>query len=168
MMKHINESIIGRRGISYQKYELITDDTKIFNDRAVYRICAIKDIPSKKVKKGDLGGWIGSYDNLDQKGDCWVADASFVGENARVYGNAEVCDGACIYGNAQIYGSAKVCNRAQIYDDAEVYGNALVCNNAQIYGSAKVCGEAKVYGSAEVYGNAYVHGKSKINYPITV
>lgn len=149
-MKHINESIIGRRGVDYhdyQKYELANEPI-LFMGHTLYRIKALKSIPSKNVKKGDLGGWVESYNNLDQKGDCWVADDAYVYSNAEVSGNAKV------YGNANVYGNAKV------FDNAEVCGNAWVYDNAQVYD------KAKVYGDAEVCGNAKVYGSAKVNYEV--
>lgn len=145
-MKHINESIIGRRGVDYhdyQKYELANEPI-LFMGHTLYRIKALKSIPSKNVKKGDLGGWVESYNNLDQKGDCWVADDAYVYSNAEVSGDAEVCGNANVYGNAKVFDNAEVCGNAWVYDNAQVY------DKAKVYGDAEVCGNAKVYGSAKV------------------
>lgn len=128
-MKHIHESIIGRKGVGYQKYELTNETCKTYHGEILYRIKALKGIPLMKVKKGDLGGWIESYDNLDQKGDCWVAD------------------------DAWVYGEA------QVYDNAKIYGNAVVCDRAKVYGNAKVYGYAQIYGDAKVHGDAEVDYK---------
>ena len=95
------------------KYEL-TDETKNLCGITLHRIRALRDIPSVKVKSGDLGGWIEKESNLSQDGDAWV------------FGNAEV------YGNAWVYGNAKV------YCNAEVYGDAMVCGNAKVSGNAEV------------------------------
>ena len=74
------------------KYE-ITDIAHPINPN-LHRIRALRDIPSQRVKEGDLGGWIEKESNLSQECDCWV------GEDAQVYGEAEV------YGNAWVRGSA--------------------------------------------------------------
>ena len=154
-MKHIHESIIGRKGSGYQKYELTDEPVKI-GGKILYHIKALNDIPSKGVKKGDLGGWVESYDNLDQTGNCWVGGAAIVFGNAKVCGDAEVYDEAWIFGSAKVYGnaivhdSARIYGDAQIYDDAEVYGSALVYDNAHVHGKSKVCGYAEVYGTAKV------------------
>ena len=95
------------------KYEL-TDETKNLCGITLHRIRALRDIPSVKVKSGDLGGWIEKESNLSQDGDAWV------------FGNAEV------YGNAWVYGNAKV------YCNAKVYGDAMVCGNAKVSGNAEV------------------------------
>jgi NDP-sugar pyrophosphorylase family protein len=155
-MKHINESIIGRRGVDYhdyQKYELANEPI-LFMGHTLYRIKALKSIPSKNVKKGDLGGWVESYNNLDQKGDCWVADDAYVYSNAEVSGNAKV------YGNANVYGNAKVFDNAEVYDAAQVNGYA------HVFGNAKVYGRAEVYGDAQVFGNAEICSSAKVDYYI--
>lgn len=140
-MKHINESIIGRRGTSYQKYEL-TNEIFNWDGHTLYHIKALKNIPSKNIKKGEFGGWIESYDNLDQKGDCWVD------ENAWVISNAKVCGNAWAFGNALIRDNAKLYGNACVYGHADVHGNAEVYGNADVHGNAEICGTAKVdYGA---------------------
>lgn len=115
-----------------KKYEL-TDESIDVNGRTLYRIKAVKDFGD--VKKGDLGGYVESEENLSHEGDCWVYDYAYV------YGDVQVC------GNAQIYG------RAEVYDGAQVYGKAEIFNNANVYRHAKICGYAVVSGNAEVGGN---------------
>lgn len=70
------------------KYEF--DETKNFCGITLHRIRALRDIPSVKVKSGDLGGWIEKESNLTQFGDAWVADNAIVYGDAMVGGNAEV------------------------------------------------------------------------------
>lgn len=50
--------------------------------RKLFRIEAVVDIESQNVKRGDIGGYVETEDNLS--GDAWVTD------DARVYGNAQV------------------------------------------------------------------------------
>ena len=148
-MKHIQESIIGRRGSSYLKYDLTNESSYQFGS-TVYRIRALRSIPSQKVKRGDHGGWIESYDNLDQKGDCWVADDACVLNNAKVYGDAKVYDDAKVFDNTEVYGNAQIYGCAELIENAKVYGDAKVFDYAQVSGDAEVCGNAEVYGSASV------------------
>ena len=137
-MKHINESIIGRRtipgGVKYQ----MTSETKTINGHKLHRIRALKDIPDCDVHRGDYGGYIESADNLDQNGDCWVAQQACVWENARVYENGYVGNHAMIFNNAQIYGDAEVFQKAKVYGNAKVYGRAAVCGDAEVFGMANV------------------------------
>ena len=72
-----------------KKYEL-TDETKGIGGITLHRIRALRDIPSVKVKSGDLGGWIEKESNLTQYGDAWVSGNAIVSGNAKVSGDAEV------------------------------------------------------------------------------
>lgn len=76
-----------------KKYELTSETIDVFNKK-LYRIRALKDFGN--VKKGDLGGFVESENNLSQEGNCWVSG------NAKVYDNAEV------YGCAEVYGYANI------------------------------------------------------------
>ena len=114
------------------KYEL-TNETHP-DHPTLYRIRALRDIPERGVKSGDLGGWVESELNLSPSGAAWVYG------DAQVSGDARVADNASVYGGAQVYGNASV------YGDASVYGN-----DAQVYGGAWVHGDARVFGDAQVY-----------------
>lgn len=82
-----------------KKFELTTES--IFVDgRKLYRIRAVKDFGD--VKKGDLGGFVETEDNLSQTDDAWV------------YGKAMVYGEARVYGKAKVYGEAGVCGKARI------------------------------------------------------
>ena len=96
-----------------KKYEF-TDETKIFFDRTLHRIKALRDI-GEDVKTGDLGGWIEKESNLSHDGDAWVYG------NAQVYGNAWAYGNAEVYGNAQVYGNAKVCDNAEATEITDVF-----------------------------------------------
>lgn len=86
------------RGTIYErerKYEL-TDETVEQDGHILHRIRALKDFGN--VKKGDLGGFVESEDNLSHKRNCWV------------------------YGDAKVYENAKVCGNARVLGEAEVTG----------------------------------------------
>ena len=160
-MKHLNEGLIKQRGIvGSKKYEL-TEETITWFGHTFYRIKALKYIPSMKVKKGDLGGWIESEDNLDQKGNCWVGDEAKVYANARVFGDALVYDNAWVYGKAEVYDNARVFGDAKVFNNALVYDNAWVYGRAEVYDNARVFGDAEVYDS-QIYDRAEVCGTAKI------
>ena len=101
-----------------KKYEL-TDETKILCGITLHRIRALRDIPSVKVKSGDLGGWIEKESNLSQDGDAWVCGDAEVYDNAWVYDNARVYGGARVYGNAWVCDNARVCGDARVHDDED-------------------------------------------------
>lgn len=124
-----------------KKYKL-TDETIEYNCVTLYRIEALRNFGS--IKAGDKGGFVQSYHNLSQEGDCWIH-----GE-VKVFGNAKV------YENAQVFGSAEVCGYASVKGYAFVFGRAKVYDWAKVYGKAQVFGDAKVYGNAFVKGDAII------------
>lgn len=148
-----------------EKYRL-TDETIDFCDATLYRIEALRNFGS--IKAGDKGGFVQSYHNLSQEGDCWIhGEAKVFGnakvyENAQVFGRAEVCGyasvkgDAFVFGRAKVYDWAKVCGKAQVFGDAKVYGNAFVHGDAEVYDKAEVFGVASVYGNAFVKGDAII------------
>lgn len=101
-----------------KKYILTRNDIIKYNGHILYRIQAVKSFD--KVKKGDLGGYVESEDNLSHEGNAWVKDDAwvfgnaFVADNSLVYGNAEVYDNACISENAKIGGHACIYNNAKV------------------------------------------------------
>jgi len=136
------------------KYKL-TDQTKIFDGHTLYRIQALSDFGD--VKKGELGGWIETEDNLSQWDRAWVRD------NAYVYGNARISDDAQIYDNARISDHAYICDNARVYGDACVFGHAHIYRNAKIFGNAKVFDNALISDCVQVSGNTRVFGDARID-----
>lgn len=140
-----------------KKYEL-TQTTKDFVHLAqkitLYQIRALKSF--ENIKKGELGGWIESEENLSQEGTSWVS------ENGKIFGHAEVYGRAKVFGDAIISGHAKVYEDAMVYDNAHVYGDALLLGYAHVHGYAKVYGNAAVVGGANVRGKTKVYGDAKI------
>lgn len=157
------------------KYELTDETLELDENKILFRIKALRDIPSQGVEAGDLGGWVQSYGNLSFVGNCWVFDdakvydaASVHGnatvkDHAEVFGEAEVYDSACIsgnamvYGNASVFGSCKICDHANISGSALVYENAVVANYAYVHGYAQAYGTARVFGNSEIYETAHVY-----------
>ena len=103
-----------------KKYEL-TDETKEFAGRTLYRIRALIDFGL--VKTGDFGGWIEKEKNLSQDGKCWAYD------NACIYGNARVFDDACVSDDAHVSDNAFVSGNAKVFGNAEVFDDACVCGD---------------------------------------
>ena len=131
------------------KYELIPSDIE-----GLFRIKALKDF--NDVKKGDIGGYIQSENNLSQLDDCWIYDDAVVRDNAKVCHNAQIYDEVIVMGNAEVCGNAQICG------DAFVMGNAEVCDNAQVRGKAIVCDNARIRGHAVVQHDAVVRGNAQI------
>lgn len=141
-----------------KKYRL----TNEVNERGLHRIVALRDIPGHNVKKGDLGGFIKSEENLSQEGDCWVSENASVYGRARVSGNAHVHGTAEVLGDVRIFGNAEILENAYIHGSAEVFGSSRVSGNAHVHGSACVYGSSRVSGNADVFGNACISGNAEI------
>ena len=151
-----------------KKYVFTKECKKLLSGTVVHRIKALRDFGH--VKKGDLGGWIESEDNLSHDGNCWVFDEAEACGNARVCEEAKVYDKARVFGNALVYGKAEVYDEARVYCNAEVsgeacvYDKAVIIDRAYVYDKARVCGDARVCGAAEIGGNAVV--KSICDYTV--
>ncbi len=136
------------------------------------RIRATRDftVGGRTIKKGEYGGFVSSYDNLDD--ESWVADDAFVTENAHV-GNGSVLSGnAGAWGNASVFGStvgddAKVFDQAGVFDSSvsgsscvgergRVESHSSVSGNATVRGGARVTNFAKIEDGATVAGTSHV------------
>ena len=160
-----------------EKYKL-TDIVAQCDGTTIHQIQAIIDFAD--VKKGDLGGFVESEDNLSHYGDCWIYDqAKAIGnskvlDNAQLRGMALLKDHASAGNNSVISESARVLDNATIRDYAAVKGNAFVCDNAKVCGHAKVFGNATVksetfmsdfaiaYGNAVLTGDAHLLGQASV------
>lgn len=83
-----------------KKFELTTD-SKIFCGKKLFRIKAL--VSFDVVRKGDVGGYVESENNLSDEGNAWVYKNALVYDNARVYGDAWVYENACVSGDARVY-----------------------------------------------------------------
>ena len=143
-----------------KKYELIDVGDDYIGNRKVYRIKALHDFES--AKKGDLGGYVESEENLSHSGRCWVYDNAYVVDKARVYEDATIRDNVWIFDNAEVFGNAKVNGTACVYHHGRVY------SNARLYDDAKVYNSAQAFGNAVVHGNARMKGIATASIPVTV
>ena len=110
------------------------------------KIKAIKSFNG--IRKGSLGGWIESEDNLSQEGDCWILHEAKVFRKAKVSENAKVKDNACIYGNACVRGNAKISGNAEVYGNVCIYDYVSISGYAKVFGSISICGYAGIRGDA--------------------
>ena len=151
-----------------KKYKLLKDQfITLYSGETLYRIKALKDFGD--VKKGDIGGFIKSENNLSQKGKCWVYDDARVNGCALVYNNAKIRNNAKIYGYAMVFDNAEITNNANVYDNSSISGNARIHDcariydtasiggNANVYGNSRICGFAKLSGNVIVFDDAYIH-----------
>ena len=93
------------------KYEL-TEEVLELSEKRLYRIRALVDFEA--VSKGDLGGFVESELNLDQRGTAWISDNAKISGDARVSGNAQVSGDALVSGYAQVSGYALVSGDARL------------------------------------------------------
>ena len=148
-----------------KKYKL-TDETKVYNGKTLYRIQALKDFDF--IHKGEVGGFVESENNLWQEGNCWIYDNAMVFDDARVTGDADVSDNAVVCGNSLIAGIAFVYGNAFINDSlvtgsSGVGDNAIVTNNVSIRGVSRIKGNAKI-DEGVVVMDGFFNGDCKIHH----
>lgn len=143
-----------------RKYEL-TNDSITVESKKLHRIRALVNV-GLTVKVGDLGGYIEREYNLSQTGDAWI------GDNAKVYGNARILENAFVSDDAQIYDCATICGNAHVGENAQVYGlvymddHVVVRGNAQIYDGVHILGNSNIFGDAQICGTTLVYGDPRI------
>lgn len=69
------------------KYKIdYNDSITINNTTTVYRIVSLKNF--NDIKKGQKGGFVESYRNLSNEGNCWIYDNAIVCDFAKICGDA--------------------------------------------------------------------------------
>jgi len=116
--------------------------------------------PEEQHQHTNGGGWVANTATVEA--------TSYVGVDARVYGNARVYGDAQVYGNTRVYGDARVYGNARVSGNTRVFGNARVFGYTQVYGNAQVYGDARVSGDAQVYGYARVSGNAWETSPLYI
>ena len=135
-----------------KKYE-ITDIAHPDNPN-LHRIRAVTDL-TEDVLAGMLGGYVESYDNLDQEGRAWISEDSIACENAAVCGDAVLTDRAVAKGCAYVGKNATVMGDATVQDDAIVCGG-----DEQTMCAPIIDGSARIYG--EISGNVVCRGDAVV------
>lgn len=140
------------------KYRLKMDD---YNP-GLWRVVALRDFGD--VKKGDVGGFVSSKDNLSHRGNCWIYDNAKVTGNAFVDGNAKIMDEACLSENASAVGDAEVRGRARLINHAWASGNVIIEDTAILSEAAEAHENAHIFenvwmsGHVTASGHAHIHG----------
>ena len=137
-----------------KKYE-ITDIAHPDNPN-LHRIRAVRNL-TEEILVGMLGGYVESYDNLDQDGLAWISEDAIACENAVVCGDAILTDHSVAKGCAYVGKNATVTGNATVQDDAIVCGGLLmgescVCGFAVIRQDEQTLCAPTIDGSARVYG----------------
>lgn len=119
-----------------KKYEFTGNEKIVSNGTRQFRlheIRALKEIKRHGVSVGDKGGWIESPQSLEQNGDCWVGEGSYIYDNSEVVGDALVLLSR-IAGGAHIGGEAKVI-RSQLTGNNSSIANEAVLRDMIVHGT---------------------------------
>ena len=118
------------------KYE-ITNIVGYRFKKKVYRIRALKDFGD--VKKGDLGGFVSSYDNLSQEDNCWIYDDAAVMNNAILEDNSTIHNRVIVCHDSIVRCNSKISKSCRIYDSTKITNSTIsgksVLRNINIVGS---------------------------------
>lgn len=153
-----------------KKYNF-TNETKKIGGDILHRIVAVRDFYNKRVgliKKGTLGGFIKSEDNLSHEMGAWVMDNASVFDNACVDGHGIVAENALLYGDAYVHCAAIMRGNARVHEHSCISGNAVIDGNTWVYdytnvfGNALITGNAKVAGRVDVSGNAVISEDAEV------
>ena len=158
------------------KYQLVRDDNIIIDGQKFFRIRAMTDIinSNRTIKKGTLGGYVRSENNLSQNGNCWIADDAIVGDNSRVSGDAFISGNAVIKGHCSVIDNAVVKDKSIVSDKVTIMKNAIVSDsaivsqraiisgNGKVGGKAIVCGDATICQKANIVGESYIGGNATV------
>lgn len=121
----------------------------------------------------ESSNWWESYHTHENGGglvsdNATVDDTVYVGENAKILGNAVVSgnvivdDYAVVEGSANVSGNAIIDGNAIVSESATVKDNAYITDNAMVMGNSVISGNAKVIESALVFGNYTVSDNAVI------
>lgn len=101
------------------------------------------------IKKGDLGGYIRSEQNLSQQGLSWIDKGAIVTGTASIENNAYIADEVVVSGNSTVK------DYAYISDNAVIAGNSIIADSAEIGGkmviiNSTVSGQTSLHQSYTV------------------
>lgn len=150
--------------MSDRKYELITSTKITLDGKRLYRPKALKSFACqwRKVKEGDIGGFIQSENNLSQEGTCWVFDKAIVYDQARVTGDAMVSCEAKISDKVEVSEKARVTGSAAVRRNAKICGNSIVSEYATITDYAVVADASVISGETVIKNYTELKGKTLI------
>lgn len=139
-----------------KKYELADEIKLNTNGEILHRIRALKSFYD--VRKGELGGFIRSEENLSQTGSCWVHNDAKVCGNGRVSGDAQIYDNVTVFDNADVSGHALLFEYVRVDKNASVYGHSKLYDRVYITDDARVFGTANIHDHVQIHGNAQILG----------
>ena len=108
-----------------------------WHEHILHRIESLKDftlINGKEIRKGDLGGWVESEDNLSQEGLCWIYDECKMYENARRSGNSIGYGNSLQSGNSQQFGDSMQTGNSQQSGNSIQFGCSIADKDMRLSG----------------------------------
>ena len=138
-----------------KKYKL-SNITMKFEGRTLYRVIALKDFAN--VKKGDLGGWVSSEDNLSHYGNCWVYNNAMCMDNSRMFDNSKMYNGSRMFGNSRMHDDSIMFNNSTMYGSSGMNGNSkmhdntIMCGHSRMYDNSRMCNNSILKGNDKLYG----------------
>lgn len=146
------------------KYEL-TNKTRVVRDVTLRQIRAVK--PFSNIKKGSLGGFVQSLQNLSQQGNCWISRNAIVMGQARIENFARITGYSIVRGQAVVRDHAKVRGCAEVTGQSVIQDRAIICDRVKIFnapiigGRSMISGDSMVFDQAIIGENAILSGTSR-------
>lgn len=148
-----------------KKFELDYSSSTTYRGRTLYRIKALRTFTTTSgeiIYKDELGGYVQSEKNLDQRGASWIFKGALAIDESRVLNDAQLHHDALIKDKAVIECRASAHNNVTIAGHAHVSGQAVLTRNAQIKNHADVHGKAFVTENAIVSGYATITDNTQV------
>ena len=143
-----------------RKYEL-TNISMEFGERTLYRIRALRDFSD--IKKGDLGGWVSSENNLSQEGDCWIYDNAKCMDNARMYDNSTMYDYSEMYDYSIMRGDSEMHSYTEMHDYTIMYSCSKMYGCSEMHDSSTMHGNSTMYGNSIMFDSSEMHDRSEMH-----
>lgn len=157
-----------------KKYEILKDDYRLIGDTKIYRIRLLVDGVVPLARKGDLGGFVQSEDNLDQEGTCWLYNNAIAMECARVCENAKLYDYSIIFEYARAKGNAIMKNYSRVFGYSTITGECSIEDYSIVKGEYSIVkGDTMMFDhsvialhadvdSCRLYGTSRIDGESEV------
>lgn len=173
--------------LNKKKYRLLAAEEIIPNTSGwnstktitAYRIQALRSIPVRGIKRGDLGGYVSSPDVLSHEGNCWVGYGASALGKVRIMDDAVLLEKSlalCDFKDSMIIisGSARISDNVRVTiskdeDDKEAPKIiSRISGKVTLFDNAWVASVKEVSGNANIYGNAYLGFADKISGELTI
>jgi NDP-sugar pyrophosphorylase family protein len=164
----IEEKVIIPTDIKSNKYVIVDNDAcKVQTESGfiiLHRIRSLKTFAD--VKANTLGGFVESYKNLSQEGDCWIYNNSKVYMNAKVLENAKIENLSMLFDNSIVKGNSIVRGKSTIGGESIIEDNVVIMDNSAVYSSILkdnviVKNNSSIY-KISIFGNNVIEDESQL------